>query len=111
MGAGGGEHDGDYDDGNEDDEDNIDAKSKKSGASRKSKASQGGTEKTVSQPTPRVKDGKSAEEQALNKEHGSSKGDKFRRKNKKLKKYSTNYFMLLVKFFLVISFLESYFLY
>jgi hypothetical protein len=36
---------------------------------------------------------------------------KFMRKNKKLKKYSTNYFALLVKSLAVIVFLESYFLY
>ena len=37
--------------------------------------------------------------------------NRFSRKNKKLKKYSTNYIMLLLKFFVVITFLESYFLY
>lgn len=64
MGAAAGEHEGDYDEGNEEDDDNLDAKSRKSGASRKSKASQGGegTQKTESQPTQRIKDGKSAEE-------------------------------------------------
>lgn len=36
---------------------------------------------------------------------------RFTRKNKKLKKYSTNYIVLLIKFFVFITLLESYFLY
>jgi hypothetical protein len=110
----GGDHEGDgYDENNEEDEENVEAKSRKSGVSRKSAKGAGAlvSEKTVSQSTPRI-GGKSSEEQALNKDKEHEKRDKkFQRKNKKLKKYSTNYLMLLVQFFLVISFLESYFLY
>lgn len=54
--------------------------------------------------TPREDEG---EKEKQNKEYKN----KFQRKNKKLKKYSTNYLMLLIKFSFVIAFLESYFLY
>jgi hypothetical protein len=54
--------------------------------------------------TPR---GENTEKEQSQKEYKN----KFQRKNKKLKKYSTNYLMLLIKFSFVIAFLESYFLY
>ncbi len=42
---------------------------------------------------------------------GHNRANRFTRKNKKLKKYSTNYIVLLLKFLVVITLLESYFLY
>lgn len=62
------------------------------------------------------KDGKTpSSDEAQKNQDAAHKQDahrnRFSRKNKKLKKYSTNYIVLIIKFLTVISFLESYFLY